>query len=55
MLDKVNSEKLLLAVLERVNDLYPKESKTQELAHQIANIATTISVIALQEYEKLNQ
>ena len=42
-------------MIEQINELYPEDSDTQKLANQIANIAATVSVITLQEYEKLIQ
>lgn len=55
MLDKENSEKLLSNILKRVDDMFPDESGINKLAKQIAMIAAKVSVVALQEYEKLNQ
>lgn len=55
MLDKENSEKLLSNILKRVDDMLPDESGINKLAKQIAMTAAKVSVVALQEYEKLNQ
>lgn len=55
MLDKETSEKLLSNIIKRVDDMFPGEPGINKLAQQIARIAATVSVAALQEYEKLNQ
>lgn len=55
MLDKETSNKLLSAIIERTDTMFSENSGTEKLAKQIAKIAATISVVALEEYEKLNQ
>lgn len=55
MLDQITSEKLLSAILERFDTTAPDQSGLNQLAHQIIQIAAKVSVVALQEYEQLNQ
>lgn len=54
-MEKETYNKLLSNVLEQVDELFPGNSSTDQLAHQMAKIAATVSVVVLQEYEKLNQ
>lgn len=55
MLDKESSAKLLSAILEQIEAKYPNNTGTEKLLHNIAQVAADVSVISLQEYEKLNQ
>ncbi len=54
MLDKETSEKLLSAIMEQFDGLNPEKNAIDKLAHQMVQIAAKVSVVALQEYEKLN-
>lgn len=55
MLDKDTSNELLSIIMERIDNMYSEKSGTDKLAKQMAKIAATVSVVALEEYEKLNQ
>ena len=55
MLDRENSDKLLNSIMSKIDTLFPGTTGTDKLAKQFAQIAATVSVIALQEYEKLGQ
>ncbi len=55
MLTKDTSNNLMDAVMERINKMYPGRTGDEKLAQQIAKIAATVSVVTLQEYEKLGQ
>lgn len=55
MLTKENSDKLMTAIMERINKIFPNGTGINNLANQIAKIAATVSVVTLQEYKKLNQ
>lgn len=55
MLDKETSNELLSTIMERIDNMYSEKSGTDKLAKQIAKIAATVSIVALEEYEKLNQ
>ncbi len=55
MLTKENSDKLMTAIMERIDKMFPNGTDINNLANQIAKIAATVSVVTLQEYEKMNQ
>lgn len=55
MLNKEISENLLSAIIEQFDGINPDKSGLDKLTHQIIQIAAKISVVAIQEYEKLNQ
>lgn len=55
MLDKETSEKLYSSILERIDKMYPSDSDFYKTIHNMAEIAIQVSIITLQEYEKLNQ
>lgn len=54
MLNKETSEKLQAVVLERLDTLLPDKSGTDKLIQAFSRLAVQISVITLEEYEKLN-
>lgn len=53
MLTNETSDRFMNAVMDRISKMYPGGNRTEDLAQQIARIAATVSVVALQEYEKL--
>lgn len=55
MLDKESSVKLLSAILEQIEAKYPNSTGAEKLLYNIAQVAADVSVISLQEYERLNQ
>lgn len=55
MLTNDTSDRLINTVMDRIDKMYPGGNRTDDLARQIAKIAATVSVVTLQEYEKLRQ